>query len=184
MDGVLERRNRTLLDMVQSMMSQSDLPISFWGYALETVAFLLNRIPSKSVKKTPYKIWTRKPPSLSFLKIWGCKAYMKHQIFEKLALKSDKCLFLGYPKETKGYYFYNSSKNKVFIARNAIFLEREHISKGTSGSKIQLDKIRVLQRSIESVMETQQVSQDVVEPTQAPQDLRRSSSIRQNPERY
>ena len=55
-NGVSERRNRTLLDMVRSMMSQTDLPISFWGYALETAAFILNRIPSKVVEKTPYEI--------------------------------------------------------------------------------------------------------------------------------
>ena len=61
--------NHTLLDMVQSMMSQSDLPISFWGYALETAAFILNRVPSKAVEKTPYEIWNGKTPSLSFLKI-------------------------------------------------------------------------------------------------------------------
>ena len=91
---------------------------------------------------------------------------------------------MGYRKETKGYYFYNSSKNKVFVAGNVIFLEREHISKGTSESKIQLDKIRVPQRSIEPVMETQQVSQDVVEPTQVPQDLRKSGRIRHNFKRY
>ena len=103
------------------MMSQSDPPISFLGYALEIAAFLLNRIPSKSVQKTPYEIWTRKPLSLSFLKIWGCQAYVKRQISDKLAPQSDKCLFVGYPKETKGYYFYNSSENKVFVARNAIF---------------------------------------------------------------
>ena len=47
--GVSERRNHTLLDIVQSMMSLTDLPISFWGYALETVAFTLNRAPSKSI---------------------------------------------------------------------------------------------------------------------------------------
>ena len=41
-NGVSERRNRTLLDMVRSMMSQSDLPLSFWGYALETATFTLN----------------------------------------------------------------------------------------------------------------------------------------------
>ncbi|KAK8665472.1 hypothetical protein V6N13_005639 [Hibiscus sabdariffa] len=46
---VSERRNRTLLDMVRSMMSHSDLPISFWGHALETAAFTLNRVPSKSL---------------------------------------------------------------------------------------------------------------------------------------
>ena len=107
--------------MVQSMMSRLDLPISFWGYALETAAFILNCIPSKSVQKTPNEIWTRKPHSLSFLKIWGCEAYVKRQIFDKLAPKSDKCIFVGYPKETKGYYFYTSSENKVFVARNAIF---------------------------------------------------------------
>ena len=56
---------------------QTDLPISFWGYALETAAFLLNRVPSKAVKKTPYEIWNGKTPSLSFLKIWGCEAYVK-----------------------------------------------------------------------------------------------------------
>ena len=55
--------------MVQSMMSQPDFPISFWGYALETAAFILNRVPSKAVEKAPYKMWTRKTPSLTFLKI-------------------------------------------------------------------------------------------------------------------
>ena len=49
LNGVSERRNRSLLDMVQSMMSLTDLPLSFWGNALETVAFTLNRAPSKSV---------------------------------------------------------------------------------------------------------------------------------------
>ena len=44
-NGVSERRNRTLLDMVRSMMSLTDLPLSFWGYALETAAFTLNRAP-------------------------------------------------------------------------------------------------------------------------------------------
>ena len=118
------------------MMSQSDLPISFWGYALETDAFLLNIVPSKVVEKTPYEIQIGKTPSLSFLKIWGCEAYVKRQISDKLAPKSDKCLFVGYPKETKGYYFYNASENKVFLARNGVFLEREHMSKGTNGSRV------------------------------------------------
>ena len=52
-NGVSERHNCTLLDMVRSMMSLTDLPLSFWGYALETAAFTLNRAPSKSVDTTP-----------------------------------------------------------------------------------------------------------------------------------
>jgi transposase InsO family protein len=51
-NGVSERRNRTLLDMVRLMMSQTDLPLSFWGYALETITFTLNRAPTKSVERT------------------------------------------------------------------------------------------------------------------------------------
>ena len=53
-NGVSERHNRTLLDMVQTMMSLTNLPLSFWDYALETAAFMLNREPSKSVETTPY----------------------------------------------------------------------------------------------------------------------------------
>ena len=56
---------------------------------------------------------------------------------------------MGYPKDIKGYYFYNASENKVFIARNGVFLEREFISKGTSGSKVHLEEIQETQISIE-----------------------------------
>jgi transposase InsO family protein len=55
-NGVSKRCNDTLLDSVRSMMSLSDFPISFWGYALETAAFILNRAPSKFVESTPYKL--------------------------------------------------------------------------------------------------------------------------------
>ena len=76
-NGVSERRNRTLLDMVRSMMSLTDLLLLFWGYALETAAFTLNWAPSKSVETTPYELWFGKKPKLSFLKVWGCDAYVK-----------------------------------------------------------------------------------------------------------
>ena len=68
---------RTLLDMVRSMMSLTDLPLSFWCYALETTAFTLNRALSKSIEMTPYELWFGKKPKLSFLKILGCDAYVK-----------------------------------------------------------------------------------------------------------
>ena len=55
-NGVFEHRNRTLLDMVRFMMSLINLPLSFWGYALETATFTLNRAPSKSVETTPYEL--------------------------------------------------------------------------------------------------------------------------------
>ena len=108
--------------MVRSMMSQTDLPTSFWGYVLQTAAFLLNRTPTKAVEKTPYEIWTGKKPNMSFLRIWDCESHVKKLTSDKLAPKTKKCLFVGYPKETKGYYFYNPSKNKVFVEANLFFL--------------------------------------------------------------
>ena len=76
-NGVSERHNHTLLDMVRYMMSLTDLPLSFWGYALETAAFTLNRAPSKSVETTQYELCFDNKPKLSFLKVWGCNTYVK-----------------------------------------------------------------------------------------------------------
>ena len=84
-----ERRNCTLLDMVRSMMSLTDLPLLFWGYALETAAFTLNRAPSKSVEMAPYELWFGKKSKLSFLKVWGCDAYVKKFHPDKLKPKSE-----------------------------------------------------------------------------------------------
>src|SRR4051812_5235357 len=81
-------RNRTLLDMVRSMMSLTDLPLLFWGYALETAAFTLYRAPSKSVEATPYELWFGKKPKLLFLKVWGCEAYVNKLQPDKLEPKA------------------------------------------------------------------------------------------------
>ncbi|KAK8600471.1 hypothetical protein V6N12_050325 [Hibiscus sabdariffa] len=180
-NGVSERRNRTLLDMIRSMMSHTDLPTSFWGYALETAAFTLNRVPSKSVQKTPHEMWTGRRPNMSFMKIWGCKAYVKHQMSTKLEPKSEKCTFVGYPKETKGYYFYN--ENKVFVARTGVFLEKEFLTNSGKGRNIELDEVQQ-QQVIEP--EVERISQAVEEnPTDLEtQPLRRSTRERHEPERY
>ncbi|KAK8590170.1 hypothetical protein V6N12_024552 [Hibiscus sabdariffa] len=157
-NGVSERRNRTLLDMVRSMMSHSDLSISFWGHALETTAFTLNRVPSKSVQKTPYEMSTKLEP------------------------RSHKCIFVGYPKETKGYYFFNPKENKVFVARTGVFLEKEFLSSKRDRRNIELEEVQ--QQVTEP--EVEQTSQIVEENSTnlETQPLRRSTRERHEPERY
>src|SRR5215216_2745156 len=125
------------------MMSLTDLPLSFWGYALETAAFTLNRAPSKSIETTPYELWFGKKPKLLFLKVCGCDAYVKKLQPDKLEPKSEKCVFIGYPKETIGYTFYHRSEGKIFIAKNGSFLEKDFLSKEVSGSKVELDEVIV-----------------------------------------
>ena len=70
------------------MMSLTDLPLSFWGYALEIAGFTLNREPSKSIETTPYELWFGKKLKLSFFKVWGCGAYVKRLQAYKLEYKS------------------------------------------------------------------------------------------------
>ncbi|KAK8936095.1 hypothetical protein KSP39_PZI012974 [Platanthera zijinensis] len=66
-NGVAERRNRTLKEMMRSMMSRTNLPEFLWGEALKTAVYILNRVPSKSVLKTPFELWTGRRPSLNHL---------------------------------------------------------------------------------------------------------------------
>ena len=128
------------------MMSLTDLPLSFWCYALETAAFTLNRAPSKSVEMTPYELWFGKKPKLSFLKVWGGDAYVKKFQPDKL----EPCVFIGYPKETVGYSFYHRSEGKIFVAKNGSFLEKEFLSKEVSGRKVELDEVIVPAPLLES----------------------------------
>jgi transposase InsO family protein len=68
-NGVAERCNRTLMDMMRSMMSYSDLSLSLWMETLKTTIHILNRVPSKAVPKTPYESWTEREPSLKHLRM-------------------------------------------------------------------------------------------------------------------
>ncbi|GJZ97390.1 RNA-directed DNA polymerase, eukaryota, reverse transcriptase zinc-binding domain protein [Tanacetum coccineum] len=104
-NGVAERRNRTLMEMVRSMISKSSLPKSLWIYALRTAVYLLNRVPSKSVPKTPFELWTGRKPSLKHLHVWGCptKARVYNPQEKKLDSRTVRGYFIGYPEKSKGY---------------------------------------------------------------------------------
>ncbi|KAL0290254.1 UNVERIFIED_CONTAM: Retrovirus-related Pol polyprotein from transposon RE1 [Sesamum calycinum] len=94
------------------------------GYALTTAVRLLNIAPSKTVAQTPDQIWPCKLASYKYLRVWGSPAFVKRLVGDKLDSRSSLCRFIGYPKETAGYYFYDPSEQKVFVSRNAVFLER------------------------------------------------------------
>nr|GEV89325.1 hypothetical protein [Tanacetum cinerariifolium] len=112
-NGVSERRNRILLDMVRSMMNLTTLPLSFWDYDLESVARILNMVPTKK-RDTPGKLQQR---------------YVK-------------CIFIRYPKETMGYYFYFLPENKIVVARYAEFFKKNLLSQEVSGRAGELEEIQ------------------------------------------
>ena len=137
---VSEWRNRTLLDMVHSIMSFTDLPEFLWGYCLMTAIYVLNRVSSKTIPTTPYEIWHGKAPSLKHVKIWGCPAFIKKLKSDKLDAKSIKGRFVGYPKDSLGYCFYLPAEQIIVVSRDAIFLEKEFLKEGGMRRKIMLDE--------------------------------------------
>ncbi|KAL4181785.1 hypothetical protein AMTRI_Chr12g239160 [Amborella trichopoda] len=67
--GVADRRNKTLVEMVRSMMGYANLSLEFWGEAVLTACYILNRIPTKAAPPTPHEIVTGRTPSLEHLKV-------------------------------------------------------------------------------------------------------------------
>ena len=133
-NGVAERRDRTLMDMVRSTMSRTKLPQSLWGEALQTTMYILNRVPSKFVPKTPFELWTNRKPSLNHLKVGGCpkevRVYNPHE--RKLDPRTTSGFFIGYPLASKGFRFYCPEHHtRIVESLNAKFLE-DHIDSSSS----------------------------------------------------
>ncbi|WVZ07573.1 hypothetical protein V8G54_020919 [Vigna mungo] len=137
-NGVAERRNRTLMDMVRSMLSHSNIPLSLWMHSLKTVVYLVNRVPSKAVSKTPYELWTGRKPSLRHLHVWGCPAevrlYNPHE--KKLDARTISGYFIGYPEKSKRYRFYcPNHSTRIVESGNVRFIENGQFS-GSEESRI------------------------------------------------
>nr|GEW48061.1 retrovirus-related Pol polyprotein from transposon TNT 1-94 [Tanacetum cinerariifolium] len=138
-----------MLNLHEQTLPKRDAPAlhairSGKDYALESVARILNMVPTKKVKKTPYEVWYGQAPKLPYLKVWGCEALVKRDTLtkpDKLEPISIKCIFLGYPKETIGYSFYYPPKNNLFVARNAKFFKNSLITQEASKSLEDLELI-------------------------------------------
>ena len=118
-NGVPERRNTILMEIVRSIMSYSDLPAFFWEYALEMTTFILKLVLSNIVSSTPIELWTGCKPSLKHVRIWGSLAHVLKGNVGKLESKTEVCIFVGYPKRTKDDLFYRPKGQKVIVSMNA-----------------------------------------------------------------
>ena len=88
--------------------------------------YILNRVPSKAVPKTPFELWNGWKPSLNHIHIWGCQVEVRvyHPHEKKLDPRTTSGYFIGYAEKSKGYRFYCPTHTpKVVETRNAKFLE-------------------------------------------------------------
>jgi hypothetical protein len=132
-NGVAERMNRTLMDMVRTMMITSNLPAPFWGEAVHTAAKIRNRLPTSSLDGniSPHEAWYGTPPSLHQLRVFGCLAFykIKHPKTKVLS-RSKRCCLLGYDGNTQ-FRVYDPATNKVLSKiRNIDFIENEFLEPG------------------------------------------------------
>ena len=97
-NGIAERKNKTIMEMACSMLAAKHLPNEYWGEAVATVVYLMNRCPTKSVKnKVPQEAWSGMNHSVSYLKFFGCVTYshVLDELKKKLDNKGHKCIFVG-----------------------------------------------------------------------------------------
>ncbi|KAL0403765.1 UNVERIFIED_CONTAM: putative mitochondrial protein [Sesamum radiatum] len=138
-NGIVERKNRTLLDMVRSMMASSKLPKFLWIEALKMAVYILNRVPTKAVSKTPFELFKGWKLSFRHVRIWGCPSEVRvyNPQEKKLDLKTISGYFVGYAERSKRYRFYcPSNSTRIVESRNAKFLEDGLISESDKGLSI------------------------------------------------
>lgn len=124
LNGIAERKNRYLLEMIRCMLRDADLPNTFWGEATMTANYLQNRIVTRSINTSPYEIWNKRKPNLGKLNIFGADCYVKvlKNNRRKLDDTSVKMIFLGYD-ENNVLKCYNRATNKVVYSRDVQFID-------------------------------------------------------------
>ena len=107
-------------------MKAKKMPVEFWGEAVTTTVFILNRTPTKALKgKTSFEAWHGRKPNVSFLKTFGCIGHVKNikPHLGKLEDRSTPMVLLGYEEGSKAYRLYDPKRGKVVISRDVVFDE-------------------------------------------------------------
>ena len=122
-NGVAERLNRTIMEMVRCLLSYAILEETFWAEAAAYVVYTLNRSPHTSLGfLTPEEKWSKHPPSLNDLKVFGCVGYA-HQNKGKLKVRAAKCMFVGFTEGIKGFKLWHPTNKRFIISRDVLFRE-------------------------------------------------------------
>ncbi|GJU74953.1 zinc finger, CCHC-type containing protein [Tanacetum coccineum] len=127
-NSISESKNRVLKEMVNSMLFYSGLSQGFWGESMLTACYLLNRVPNKRNKITPYELWTKRKPNLNYLRVWGCREIVRllDPKLKTLGERSIECIFVGYAEHSKAFRFYVIEPNNL-VAINSIIKSRDAI---------------------------------------------------------
>jgi transposase InsO family protein len=132
-NGVVERKNHTLIDMARTMLDEYKMPDIFWCEAVNTACHAINRLYlHKKLKKTSYELLTGNKPKVSYFRVFRCKRFIlnKKPKTSKFAPKVDEGFILGYVSNEHAYRVFNKTSGRVEIAVDVKFDE-------TNGSQVE-----------------------------------------------
>ncbi|POM73801.1 Putative retroelement [Phytophthora palmivora] len=129
-NGVAERRMRTIMERVQALLLDGKLPEQLWAECVDHVTTLLNMTPSSTTDRTPYEFWYNRIPSMQYIKVSGCNAYVHitEQYRDKLDARATLCMHLGIPDHKKGHRLLDLATHGIIYSRDVIFKKDEYPS--------------------------------------------------------
>ncbi|KAI3702412.1 hypothetical protein L6452_28150 [Arctium lappa] len=125
-NGVVERRNRTLVEAGRTMLSHSNLPLFLWAEAVSTACYTQNRsMIHRRFKKTPYALINNRTPTIKYFHIFGCKCFVLNdrKKLNKFSAKADERIFIGYSSTSTAYRVYLKKTKTVIESANVTFDE-------------------------------------------------------------
>jgi transposase InsO family protein len=131
-NGVVERKNKTILEAAKTMIHDQDLPMCLWAEAAMAVVYVQNRLSHSALGlKTPEEMFTRKKPEVSHLKIFGCPVFIHipKEKRNKLDPSGKKGIFVGYCEVSKAFKIYIPGQNHIKISRDVTFDEDAALKK-------------------------------------------------------
>ncbi|KAK1650395.1 hypothetical protein QYE76_068200 [Lolium multiflorum] len=125
-NGVVERKNRTIIEMARTMSSEFNSPHNFLVEAISTVVHYSNRLFLRPLhNKTPYELLTGNKPNVMYIRVFGCKCLVKNNKGKlgKFETRTIEGIFVGYAENSHAYRYYNKSTGTIEVSCDVVFLE-------------------------------------------------------------
>jgi hypothetical protein len=139
-NGIMDRKNRTLLDMARTMLDEYKTPDRFWAEAINTACYSINLLYlHRILKRTSYELLTSKKPNVSYFRVFGSKCFIliKGARNSKFAPKAVEGFLLGYDSNTRAYRVFNKSTRLVEVSCDIVFDEIN----GSQVEQVDLDEL-------------------------------------------
>nr|GFA48537.1 integrase, catalytic region, zinc finger, CCHC-type, peptidase aspartic, catalytic [Tanacetum cinerariifolium] len=166
-NGIVEKRNRTLVEAARTMLTFVNLPSFLWAEAIATACFTQNRsIIHKRFDKTPYELMNKRKPNIKFFRVFGCRCYLLNDYEDvgKLKAKGDIGVFVGYSKESAAFRIYNKRTRKIHESVNVNFDELSEMASKQFSLEPGLSKLNETRKSSNlSVLQVSEASKKDLE---------------------